>query len=121
MKIKPSQFQDVMMDLIQKEVLNKENTAFQILDKYANGIKEKIVDNSPERTGDYLRGWKVATKSGRNYRIKTIHNSSNARKTIVLEHGAIRAKTGIMPAQPHITRSFDEAVEGFIDELVNKI
>lgn len=98
------------------------------VDKVAKESVQKLKDNSPKKTGDYAKGWKIKRERGRN-RINdvTIHNATDYRLTHLLENGhVIRNKKGtygrtsgrkhIKPVEEYFNSEVVEEIERELEE-----
>lgn len=107
-----------------------------ILNAYSNDVKESITtsaievaeegknrlrDNSPKRTGDYSRGWRIKKKTSSTFVNCTIHNATNYQLTHLLEneHKArngktIRPKVHIQPVEEYVQKEFMDKVENAV-------
>ena len=80
---------------------------------------------SPKRTGRYAENWtlKKTGKYAKGERALvggvyyTIYNKEHYRLTHLLEKGAIRAKTGVTRARPHISPAFEEIKKNIEDKI----
>lgn len=73
---------------------------------------KEVRAQSPKKTGDYAKGWKVnreKTGVGRLYTKVTIHNKDEYRLTHLLENGHQKANGGRVEGQPHIRPAYEEA------------
>lgn len=118
------------LDLVTKQLQ-------EIFDDYSRDMKRKVnnsVDkvgkesvnqlkaNSPKKTGDYAKGWRLKRERGRNgINDVTIHNATDYHLTHLLENGhVVRNKKGTYgraPAHKHIK----PVEEYFNSEVVEEI
>ena len=60
----------------------------ELVDEEAKALKQDIVNDSPERTGDYKKGWKIKKEHyGRGNTRAVVHNATNFQRTHLLEKG----------------------------------
>lgn len=89
--------------------------------KTATKISEKAVERlkaeSPNRTGDYAKGW---THSADNYGVVVHQKGKEYRLTHLLEKGHQLRRGGRLvgesPAKPHIAKIEEECVKEYIEE-----
>ena len=98
------------------------------VDKVAKESVQKLKDNSPKKTGDYAKGWKIKRERGRNgINDVTIHNATDYRLTHLLENGhVIRNKKGtygrtsgrkhIKPVEEYFNSEVVEEIERELEE-----
>lgn len=98
------------------KVVSKVNVSAK---KCANKLKRKLEANSPEKTGDYKKGWRVKQV----YKSHTlsqfvVHNATDYQITHLLEYGhAINGGTQRVAPREHIAPAEEETVNEFLQEL----
>ena len=86
----------------------------------AKECRQEIANNSPEKTGDYKKGWatKVQFESDRDIRI-VVHNKTDYQLTHLLEYGHKGpggVKKGSAPAFKHIQPAEEKAAAKLVNE-----
>lgn len=90
----------------------------KLTDKSANGLRKNLRRDSPSRTGEYAKGWKVSVTSDTYSKYeKTVHNGKRYMLTHLLENGHdIRRKgrlIGRARARPHIAKAAEETINNY--------
>lgn len=87
----------------------------------ADSSKELVQDlknHSPERTGDYAKGWAIK-KKGKLRNI--VHNKTEYRLTHLLEKGHAKRGGGRVAAQVHIAPAEQRAIADFLERIERAI
>lgn len=96
----------------------------ELVDEESKALKQDIVNDSPERTGDYKKGWKIKKEHyGRGNTRAVVHNATNFQRTHLLEKGHAGPNGGYVPGHPHIAPNEKKHVEEFVkkaEELCSK-
>lgn len=79
----------------------------------ARDLSKELQQKSPEKTGDYKKGWRVK-KKGKKY---VVHNATDYQLTHLLEHGHAKRGGGRTHAQIHIAPAEHKAVEAFLQKV----
>ena len=75
----------------------------ELVDEEAKALKQDIVNDSPERTGDYKKAGKIDKKElGRGNTRAIVYNATNFQRTHLLEKGACRGRMAVCAGHPHI-------------------
>lgn len=107
-----------------------------ILDEYSNDIQEAITEraikvakqgandlkaNSPKRTGDYKKGWRVKTAKGKGFVSCIIHNATNYQLTHLLEKPHLKRNGGLTTPKVHIAPVEEKSIKQYEQEVINVI
>lgn len=112
-----------------KKYLNNYTSALQkslrrLTDKSANGLRKTLRRDSPSRTGEYAKGWKVSVTSDTYSKYeKTVHNGKHYRLTHLLEDGHRLKSGGRARARPHIAKAAEETINDYeksVETLIKK-
>lgn len=106
---------------VQKQIKEYTKDVKESVFKTATKISEKAVERlkteSPNRTGDYAKGW---THSTDNYGVVVHQGGKEYRLTHLLEKGHQLRRGGRLvgesPAKPHIAKIEEECVKEYIEE-----
>ena len=85
-------------------------------DKIAKDTVKTLKATSPEKTGDYKKGWRVKTEGTK----KIIHNKEY-QLTHLLEHGHAKVGGGRVAARVHIRPAEEKAINDYIEATENLI
>ena len=102
-----------------KEVVEKVNVSSK---RIANEAVKKLKDTSPNKTGDYAKGWKqkeVKDLVQPNNHI--VHNKTNYQLIHLLEYGHAKAGGGRVDAIPHVGKVEEYVVKEFLEEVEEDI
>ena len=108
-----------------------------LLKEYGDAIIDKIDDilpgvgeraakqlqqTSPQRTGNYAKGWKVSkkTRSGSFTEVR-VYNEKFYRLTHLLEYGHASRNGGRVKAQPHIIWVEESASEELMNSIMDAV
>jgi hypothetical protein len=83
----------------------------------ATELKNYLAHNSPKKSGDYRKGWRVK-KSGKKY---IVHNKTSYQLTHLLEHGHAKRGGGRVDARVHIAPAEEMFVREFLDRVERAI
>ena len=107
-----------------------------ILDEYSNDIQEAITEraikvakqgaydlkaNSPKRTGDYKKGWRVKTTKGKGFVSCIIHNATNYQLTHLLEKPHLKRNGELTTPKVHIAPVEEKSIKQYEQEVINII
>lgn len=87
----------------------------------AKAVQADIKANSPERTGDYRKGWTHSKQVRKRSVVYRIYNKDKYRLAHLLEHGHVKRGGGRVPGKPHIRPAYDKhvpAMEKRIEQIV---
>ena len=89
----------------------------EAVDQTAKECVAEIKANSPRKTGNYAKGWKVVKKDGPGYINRTIWNPKHYRLVHLLEKGHAKRGGGRVAGRPHV----GPAEQRHITKLTNRI
>lgn len=107
-----------------------------ILDEYSNDIQEAITEraikvakqgaddlkaNSPKRTGDYKKGWRVKTTKGKGFVSCIIHNATDYQLTHLLEKPHLKRNGGLTTPKVHIAPVEEKSIKQYEQEVINVV
>lgn len=78
----------------------------------ARNLSKELKQTSPEKTGDYKKGWRVKKKK----KTYAVHNVEY-QLTHLLEHGHAKRGGGRTNAHIHIAPAEERAVNAFLDKV----
>lgn len=89
----------------------------------SNELKGRLKAESPNRTGEYRKGWRVKIMfKGKGNRRTVVHNATHHQLTHLLEYGHAKAGgTERVSAQPHIKSNEEWAKEEFEKRIVEAL
>jgi hypothetical protein len=79
----------------------------------SNQLKKELTQDSPEKTGDYKKGWRVKKFK----KVNIVHNKTDYQLTHLLEHGHVKINGGRTDAQVHIRPNEEKAVKEFLGRV----
>ena len=79
----------------------------------ANKLKKDLTQDSPEKTGDYKKGWRVKKFK----KVNIVHNKTDYQITHLLEHGHVKVNGGRTDAQIHIRPNEEKSVNEFLKRV----
>mgnify|MGYP002410693333 CR=1 FL=1 len=89
----------------------------EVAEMVATDAVRKLEQTSPERTGDYAKGWtKKKNKSG-----YTVHNATDYQLTHLLEKGHVNRDGSRTDPRVHIKPVEDESNREFENELIRRV
>lgn len=101
--------------------------AFDVLNDSISAVakesQQELKDNSPKRTGNYSKSWKVTKmKCPRFFVGYVVHNGKYYRLTHLLEYGHAKSNgDGRTQAQPHIFNVNEKAQERVFNEMQRRL
>ena len=105
-----------LADAIQQEVNDYYDELQESIDKavdiVAKEAESELKENSPERTGEYARGWR---RKKYKYR-QVVYNAKKPNLTAPLEYGHARRDGDRVDARPHI-KPIEEIAKEQIEDL----
>ena len=91
------------------------------LPKAAKSTAKYLKGHSPQRTGEYAKGWAVKTEKGRLGHTSIVWNKTHYRLTHLLEKGHVNRDGGFTAARVHIAPAEDYAEEEAVKELEKEL
>lgn len=82
-------------------------------DEVAKELKKELTQKSPEKNGDYKKGWRV--KKFKKSHI--VHNKTDYHLTHLLEHGHVKINGGRTEEFVHIRPAEERAVKTFLKRV----
>lgn len=82
-------------------------------DEVANQLKKDLTQDSPKKTGDYKKGWRVKKFK----KVNIVHNKTDYQLTHLLEHGHIKINGGRTDEKVHIRPNEVKAVKDFLKRV----
>lgn len=119
-RVSVSEFQDAVMKALEDARMVTDKAVTAAVDRTTKETISKIKGDSPQKTGDYKKGWasKVTTKQGRGRYGRTVYNRTRYQLTHLLQNG----HGGPRPARPHPHIPSDEETEAlFIKNLESEM
>jgi hypothetical protein len=89
----------------------------------ANDLAKELrtSEKTPDKTGDYKKGWKVKKKSVRGKTVYIVHNKTDYQLTHLLEKGHVLRRGGRTIGEakefPHIRPNAEKAFDTYIEKL----
>lgn len=114
--ILPSQLCYELTEMISKEAQEIQESVNYAAKVCAYELKDNIKADSPVKTGDYKKGWKV---SKRKYTY-VVHNASKEKeRTFLLEYGHAKRNGGRVAGIPHIGKNEERAAQKFEEMCID--
>jgi hypothetical protein len=79
----------------------------------ANKLKKDLSQDSPEKTGDYKKGWRIKKFK----KAHVVYNKTDYQLTHLLEHGHVKINGGRTDAQIHIRPNEQIAIKDFLKRV----
>lgn len=79
----------------------------------------QIRRNSPKKTGDYRKGWRLRTDKTRVSIREIIHNATDWRLIHLLEFGHQKASGGRVEGEPHVEPAEQQAERELLTEITD--
>lgn len=104
------------------------------LEQYASEVQEEVDSsvvrvarrclaqirrNSPKKTGDYRKGWRLRTDKTRLSIREIIHNATDWRLIHLLEFGHQKASGGRVEGEPHVEPAEQQAERELLTEITD--
>lgn len=104
------------------------------LEQYASEVQEEVDSavvrvarrclaqirrNSPKKTGDYRKGWRLRTDKTRVSIREIIHNATDWRLIHLLEFGHQKASGGRVEGEPHVEPAEQQAERELLTEITD--
>jgi hypothetical protein len=82
-------------------------------DEVSNQLKKDLTQDSPKKTGDYRKGWRVKKFK----KVNVVHNKTDYQLTHLLEHGHVKINGGRTDKKVHIRPNEEKAVKDFLKRV----
>lgn len=89
----------------------------EAVEETASECVKEVKANSPKRTGDYAKGWRIVREDKRGYSKRTIWNKRHYRLVHLLEKGHALRGGGRARSFPHV----GPAERKYVEKLTNRI
>lgn len=120
-----SDIDDITSDII-KELSeysqNVSNSIDGLASKISKELRNNIAKDSPKRTGNYRKGWKLKNSSDYMNISYMIYNEPKGYLTHLLENGYAKKNGGRVAGIPHIKKNEIPAIEKFqigVEKIIN--
>lgn len=119
-KAKPADLEKIVSGILEEYAGDIEKGTRAAAKKFAEVAKKETREGSPERKGDYKKGWAVKENIRRLGTEEIVHNRTRYQLAHLLEKGHAKRGGGRTAAIPHIKPAEERAVKGF-EEAVRKL